>query len=65
MTVGKLDGPLALTKSPQIRMIAFALEGWEELDLRGFEAASYGSQRSFDIAGSQNHVVEHCSDQSR
>jgi len=27
MTVGKLDGPLALTKSPQIRMIGFALEG--------------------------------------
>jgi hypothetical protein len=34
MTVGKLDGPLALTRSPQIRMIAFALEGQEELNIK-------------------------------
>jgi hypothetical protein len=31
--------PSAITESPQIRMIAFALVWQEELDIRGFKAA--------------------------
>jgi hypothetical protein len=50
MTVGKLDGPLALTKSRQISMIAFALEGWEELDIKRLQGRLIERQRSFDIA---------------
>src|ERR1017187_7551704 len=51
--------PLAITKYPQIRMIAFALVGQEELDIKRLQGRLIERQRTFDIADSQNHVVEH------
>src|SRR6202022_1269809 len=53
--------PLAITKSPQIRMIAFALVGQEELDIKRLQGRLIERQRTVDIADSQNHVVELCS----
>src|SRR5579863_8839873 len=55
------ERPLAIAKSPQIRMITFALVGQEELDIKRLQGRLIESQRTFDIADSQNHVVEHCS----
>jgi hypothetical protein len=55
------ERPFAITKSPQIRMIAFALVGQEELDIKRLQGRLIERQRTFDIADSQNHVVEHCS----
>jgi hypothetical protein len=52
------DGPLAITKSPQIRMIAFALVEQEELDIKRLQGRLIERHRSFDIADSQNPVVE-------
>src|SRR5713226_4975979 len=55
------ERPLAIAKSPQIRMITFALVGQEELDIKRLQGRLIERQRTFDIADSQNHVVEHCS----
>src|SRR5712692_9179697 len=55
------ERPLAIAKSPQIRMIAFALVGQEELDIKRLQGRLIERQRTFDIADTQNHVVEHCS----
>src|SRR5712692_11647376 len=55
------ERPLAIAKSPQIRMIAFALVGQEELDIKRLQGHLIERQRTFDIADSQNYVVEHCS----
>ena len=42
-------------------MIAFALVGLEELDIKRLQGCLIERQRTFDIVHSQNHVVEHCS----
>src|SRR5260370_29735169 len=42
-------------------MITFALVGQEELDIKRLQGRLIERQRTFDIADSQNHVVEHCS----
>src|ERR1700682_3731049 len=55
------ERPLALAKSPEIRMITFALVGQEELDIKRLQGRLIERQRAFDITDSQNHVVEHCS----
>src|SRR5207245_9102931 len=53
------ERPFAITKSPQIRMTAFALIRHEELDMKRLQGRLIEGQRTFDIADSQNHVVEH------
>src|SRR5713226_5120881 len=55
------ERPLAIAKSPQIRMITFARVGQKELDNKRLQGRLIERQRTFDIADSQNHVVEHCS----
>src|SRR5258708_30956401 len=55
------ERPLAIAKSPQSRMITFALVGQEELDIKRLQGRLIERQRTLDIADSQNHVVEHCS----
>src|SRR5881397_1335408 len=55
------ERPLAITKSPQIRMTVFALIRHEEFDIKRLQGRLIEGQRTFDIADSQNHVVEHCS----
>src|SRR5258708_3871748 len=55
------ERPFAIAKSPQIRMITFALVGQEERDIKRLQGRLIERQRTFDIADSQNHVVEHCS----
>src|SRR5260370_40133534 len=47
------ERPLAITKSPQVRMIAFALVGYEELDIKRFQGRLIERQRTFDIADSR------------
>jgi hypothetical protein len=42
-------------------MIAFAFVGQEELDIKRLQGRLIERQRTFDIADSQNHVVDHCS----
>jgi hypothetical protein len=48
------ERPLAITKSPQIRMIAFALVGQEELDMKRLQGRLIERQRTFDIADSES-----------
>src|SRR3989441_11596958 len=55
------ERPFAITKSPQIRMTVFALIRHEEFDIKRLQGRLIEGQRTFDIADSQNHVVEHCS----
>src|SRR6266851_4515641 len=55
------ERPFAITKSPQIRMNVFALVRHEEFDIKRLQGRLIEGQRTFDIADSQNHVVEHCS----
>src|ERR1700726_96051 len=50
---------LAVTKSPQIGMAVFALVRHEESDLKRLQGRLIEGQRTFDIAHSQNKVVEH------
>src|ERR1700676_2285797 len=49
----------AVTKSPQIRMTVFALVRHEEFDMKRLQDRIIEGQRTFDIADSQNDVVEH------
>jgi hypothetical protein len=49
---------LAVTKSPQIGMTVFALVRQEELDIKRPQGRLIEGQRTFDIADSQNDVVE-------
>jgi hypothetical protein len=42
-------------------MIAFALVWQEELDIKRLQGRLVKRQRTFDIADSQNYVIEHCS----
>src|SRR5258708_30584366 len=53
------ERPFAITKSPQIRMTVFALVRHEELDMKRLQGRIIEGQRTFDIADSQNDVVEH------
>ena len=55
------EGSLAITKSPQIGMTAFALVRHEEFDVKWLQRRLVEGQRTFDIADSQNDVVDHCS----
>src|SRR5207253_6872166 len=55
------ERPLAITKSPQIMMTVFALIRHEEFDIKRLQGRLIEGQRTFDIADSQNHVVEHSS----
>src|ERR1700730_2773538 len=55
------ERPFAITKSPQIRMTVFALVRHEEFDIKRLQSRLIEDQRTFDIADSQNNVVEHCS----
>src|SRR5256885_8626318 len=50
---------LAVTKSPQIGMTVFALVRHEEFDMKRLQGCLIEGQRTFDIADSQNNVVEH------
>src|SRR5580700_997806 len=50
---------LAVTKSPQIGMTIFALVRHEEFDIKRLQGRLIEGQRTFDIADSQNNVVEH------
>src|SRR6266566_9510920 len=52
---------LAVTKSPQIGMTVFALVRHEEFDIKRLQGCLIEGQRTFDIADSQNNVVEHSS----
>src|SRR6266542_1675475 len=49
----------AVTKSPQIGMTVFALVRHEEFDIERLQCRLIKGQRTFDIADSQNDVVEH------
>src|ERR1700738_5358807 len=53
------NAPFAITKSPKIRMTVFALVRHEEFDIKRLQRRLIESQRTFDIADSQNDVVEH------
>src|SRR6266851_5574668 len=53
------ERPFAITKSPQIRMNVFALVRHEEFDIKRLQGRLIKGQRTFDIADSQNNVVEH------
>src|SRR5882724_6539551 len=53
------ERPFAITKSPQIRMTVFALIRHEEFDIKRLQGRLIEGQRTFDIADSQNDVVEH------
>src|SRR5258705_13954827 len=53
------ERPFAITKSPQIRMTVFALIRHEEFDIERLQGRLIKGQRTFDIADSQNDVVEH------
>src|SRR3984893_8329179 len=55
------ERPLAITKSPQIGMTVFALVRHEEFDVKWLQRRLIEGQRTFDIADSQNNVVEHSS----
>src|SRR6267154_2000209 len=50
---------LAVTKSPQIGMTVFALVRHEEFDIKRLQGRLIERQRLFDIADSENNVVEH------
>src|SRR5579862_3026585 len=50
---------LAVTKSPEIGMTVFALVGHEEFDMKRLQGRLIERQRTFDIADSQNNVIEH------
>src|SRR5713226_10950 len=50
---------LAVTKSPQIGMTVFALVRHEEFDMKRLQGRLIEGQRTFDIADSENNVVEH------
>src|SRR5712691_7304965 len=52
--LGPEERPLAIAKSPQIRMIAFALVGQEELDIKRLQGRLIERQRTFDVTDSQN-----------
>jgi hypothetical protein len=43
------ERPLSITKSPQIRMIAFTLVGQEELDVKRLQGRLIERQRTFDM----------------
>ena len=50
---------LAVTKSPQIGMTAFALVRHEKHDVKRLQGRLIERQRTLDIADSQNNVVQH------
>jgi len=50
---------LAVTKSPQIGMTAFALVRHEKYDVKRLQGRLIERQRTLDIADSQNNVVQH------
>src|SRR4029077_18325249 len=50
---------LAVTESPQIGMTVFSLVRHEESDQKRLQGGLIESQRTFDVADCQNHVVEH------
>src|SRR6266478_3982315 len=52
---------LAVTKSPQIGTTVFALVRHEEFDIKRLQGRFIERQRPFDIADSENNVVEHSS----
>src|ERR1035438_1427181 len=51
--------PLSISQSPQVGMTTFALVGKEEPDIQGFQCRIVERQRAFDIAYSQDDVVDH------
>lgn len=56
---GPEQRPLTITKSPQTRMIDFALVRQEEPDIKRLQGRLIESQRTFDIADSQNIACSH------
>ena len=50
---------LAVAKSPQIGMTVFSLVRHEEFDVKWLQRRLIERQRPFDIADSENYVVEH------
>src|SRR5260370_21474129 len=50
---------LAVTKSPQIGLTVFALVRHEEFDIKRLQGRLIERQPPFDIADSENNVVEH------
>src|SRR5580658_8906597 len=53
------EGLLAVTKSPQIGMTVFALIRHEAFDIKRLQGRLIERQRTFDIADSENNVVDH------
>src|SRR5258708_28885959 len=53
------ERPFAITKSPQIGMTVFALVRHEEFDVKWLQRCFIEGERTFDVADSQNKVIEH------